>query len=166
MHPSRSFHKATRNADSSWLVFPHWCWTLSHADLSLLLSDVDCPSASPVANCLLWVPSSNWLFCLSRTCLSYPTSGLVRDLESRPLFGFTPKQTKRSSAWRFPFIVSQKSTILQVFFFFFLLIIIRSGRLAEIKWSACMSKKWGFCVSHSPGQMLSCAYTICSYSQI
>ena len=35
-----------------------------------------------------------------------------------------------------------KSTILQVlfFFFFFLLIIIRSGLLAEIRWSECMSK--------------------------
>ena len=36
-----------------------------------------------------------------------------------------------------------KSTILQIlffFFFFFLLIIIRSGLLAEIRWSVCMSK--------------------------
>ena len=31
-----------------------------------------------------------------------------RDLELRPLFGFAPKQTKRSSAWRTPFIVSQR----------------------------------------------------------
>ena len=30
-----------------------------------------------------------------------------RDLELSPLFGFMPKQTKRSSAWRTPFIVSQ-----------------------------------------------------------
>ena len=35
---------------------------------------------------------------------------------------------------------TEKSTILQVFFFFFLLIIIRSGLLAEIRWSVCMSK--------------------------
>ena len=31
-----------------------------------------------------------------------------RDLELRPLFGFAPKQTKRSSAWRTPFIVSRR----------------------------------------------------------
>ena len=53
------FPQATRNADSPWLVFPHCSWTLSNADWSLLLSGVDCPSASPFANCLLWVPSSN-----------------------------------------------------------------------------------------------------------
>ena len=41
------------------------------------------------------------------------------------------------------------------FFFFF---IIRSGRLGEIKW-------W-VCVTHSPGQILSCAYTICTYVHI
>ena len=40
------------------------------------------------------------------------------------------------------------STILQVLFF--LLIIIRSGRLAEIKWSICISKShWGLCVTLS-----------------
>ena len=33
-----------------------------------------------------------------------------------------------------------KSTISQIFFFFFLLIIIRSGLLAEIRWSVCISK--------------------------
>ena len=31
------FPQATGNADSSWLVFPHCSWTLSHADRSLLL---------------------------------------------------------------------------------------------------------------------------------
>ena len=113
--------QATRNADSSLTVFltadrcrlrtanssclssslpldsisP--CW-------SLLLSVVDCPSASPFANCLLWVPFFNWLLwrslahCpgFSRTCLSYPTSGRVEDLELGP---------KRSSAWRTRLIV-------------------------------------------------------------
>ena len=57
------FPQATKNADSSWLVFPHCYWTLSHADWSLLcpVSTANCHSASPVANCLLWVPSSNSL---------------------------------------------------------------------------------------------------------
>ena len=35
------FPQATRNAESSWLVFPHRSWTISHADWSLLLSVVD-----------------------------------------------------------------------------------------------------------------------------
>ena len=44
-----------------------------------------------------------------------------------------------------------KSTILQfLFFFFLLLIIIRSGLLAEIRWSVCMSNSHaGLCVSFS-----------------
>ena len=52
----------------------------------------------------------------------------------------------------------------------FLLIIIRFGRLAEIRWSFCMSKSHrssiGVYMYHSPGQILGCAYTICSYGQI
>ena len=43
-----------------------------------------------------------------------------------------------------------KSTIFQILFFFFLLIIIRSGLLAEIRWSVCMSKSHrSLCVSFS-----------------
>ena len=43
---------------------------------------------------------------------------------------------------------TSKSTILQVLFF--LLIIIKSGLLAEIRWSVCMSKShWSLCVSFS-----------------
>ena len=52
-----------------------------------------------------------------------------------------------------------KSTILQVLSF--LLIIIRFSLLIEIKWSVCDPSK-----SHFPGQMQSCAYTVCSYGQI
>ena len=70
---------------------------------SLLLSVVDCPSASPFANCLLWVPFSN-----SSDWCSFVHFRSRRDLELRPLFGFAPKQAKRSSAWRTPFIVSHR----------------------------------------------------------
>ena len=43
-----------------------------------------------------------------------------------------------------------KSTILQILFFFFLLIIIRSGLLAKIRWSVCMSRSHkSLCVSFS-----------------
>ena len=44
----------------------------------------------------------------------------------------------------------------------FLLIIIKSGLLAEIRWSVCI----GVYVCHSQGQVLGYAYSICSYGQI
>ena len=51
-------------------------------------------------------------------------------------------------------------------FFFLLLIIVRSGLLAEIRWSVCMSKSHrSLCVSF-PVCVLGCAYTICWYGQI
>ena len=101
---TRNFHKATRNADSSWLVFLLCSWTLSHAEWSLLLSVVDRPSASPFANSFSQFLFPTTFFFPTRVPL--PTSGRVEGLELRPLFGFAPKQTKRSSAWRNPFIVS------------------------------------------------------------
>ena len=48
-----------------------------------------------------------------------------------------------------------------------LLVIIKSGLLAEIRWSVCMSKfHRSLCVCHFLGQVLGCAYTICLYGQI
>ena len=55
------------------------------------------------------------------------------------------------------------STILQVCI---LLIMIRSNHLAEIRWSVCTSNPRGIYESRSPGEVLSCAYTICSYGHI
>ena len=51
-------------------------------------------------------------------------------------------------------------TILQIFFLFFLLlIIIRSGLLAEMRWSVCMSKSHGsLCVSFSRTGARLCIY--------
>ena len=55
------------------------------------------------------------------------------------------------------------STILQVLFC--LLIIVRSGLLAEIRWSVCMSKsRRSLC--YFLGKVQGCAYTICLYGQI
>ena len=68
VHPSRNFLKATRNANSSWLVFPHCSWTLSHADWSLLLSGVDWPLPFRISlhQLFLWVLLSNSLWpCLA-----------------------------------------------------------------------------------------------------
>ena len=74
--------------------------SLFHADWSLLLSGVDWPLASPFANCLLSVPLSN------SSCVPLPTSGHVEISSPKP-FGFAPKQTKESSAWRTTYVVSQ-----------------------------------------------------------
>ena len=49
---------------------------------------------------------------------------------------------------------------------FFLLIIIRSGLLAEIRWSVCMSKSQRRFLCHFLEQVLGCAYTICLYGLI
>ena len=55
-----------------------------------------------------------------------------------------------------------KSTILQVLFF--LLIIIRSGHLAEIRWSVCMSKShWSLCVSFSRRDSGLCIYLLVKF---
>ena len=72
-----------------------------------LLSGVDsiCHSPSPVANWLLWVPSSN------STRVPLPTSGHVDISSPNPLSGFVPKQTKGSSAWRTTYIVLHKKAL-------------------------------------------------------
>ena len=63
------------------------------------MSGVNWPLASPFANCLLRVPFVQ----LSLAFPSYFRS--LRDRGLRPLFGFAPKQTKGSSAWRTIYIV-------------------------------------------------------------
>ena len=58
-----------------------------------------------------------------------------------------------------------KSTILQ--FFFFLMIIIRSGLLAEIRWSVCMSKSHrSLCVSFSRTGAGLCIYHLLAWSNL
>ena len=62
-----------------------------------------------------------------------------------------------------------KSTILRLFFFFFffLLIIIRSGLLAEIRWSVCMSKfQRSLCVSFSWTGAGLCIYHLLAWSDL
>ena len=63
-----------------------------------------------------------------------------------------------------------KSTILQVFFSFFLsffFIIIRSGLLAEIRWSVCMSKSHrSLCVSFSRTGAGLCIYHLLAWSNL
>ena len=84
--PSSSLLTVVDSGQRTHLVcLPHCPWTLSHADWSLLLSVADCPSASPFAN---------YLSGFSQNCLSYPTSGLVRDLESKPFVWFRAKTDK------------------------------------------------------------------------
>ena len=67
------------------VCLPHYPWTLSHTVWSLMLSVVDCPSASPFVNSL-----SGFLYQL----FSSPTSSLVGDLESKPFVQFCAKTDK------------------------------------------------------------------------
>ena len=53
------------------------------------VSTANCHSASPFANCFLWVPLSN-----SSTHVPLPTSGLGRDLDSKPFVWFRAKTDK------------------------------------------------------------------------
>ena len=54
-----------------------------------------------------------------------------------------------------------------LFFFFFLLIIIRSGLLAEIRWSVCMSKSQrSLCVSFSRTDAGLCIYHLFVWSNL
>ena len=75
---------------------PHCPWT---GLFSCPLSTAPLRHPSPTAY-------SGFLFPTALTGVSLPTSSLVEDLELRPLFGFAPKQTKGSSAWRTTHIVS------------------------------------------------------------
>ena len=115
---AKPLQKGTNNVDifSRWLARPlcsssgfsshlsDFCW-LWHsldssfkADRSPLPSVVDCLSASPFDSC----PSS-----FSWTCLFSPLPVLSEISSSGLGLGFTPKQTKRLSAWRTHPIVSQ-----------------------------------------------------------
>ena len=114
MHPSWTFHKATRNANSSWLVFPH-----------LLLDPISCRLVSSAVWC--WLPTAFLPrpsptafsgFLLPTLRLTFPCLLLVASEISspNPLSGFVPKQTKGSSAWRTTYIVSQAQNELNTFF--------------------------------------------------
>ena len=59
------------------------------------------------------------------------------------------------------------SFILQILSFFFLLIIIRSGLLAEIRWSVCISKSHrGLCVSFCRTGAGLCIYHLLAWSNL
>ena len=109
------FPQDTKNADSSWLVFHHCYWTLSHADWSLLCpeSTANCPSPSPVTNWLLWVPLSKSSLSRSLTHFRH-----VEDRELKPLFGFAPKQTKGSSVILWGELTCWLSSTLQAVVYF------------------------------------------------
>ena len=96
-------------------IFPHYGWTLSHADSSLC-----CPVAtaslrrpSPTAS------SSSFFQLSSRVPLPLPVT--PRSQVPNPLSGFAPKQKKELSAWRNTNIVLHR--VCSSFFFKFLWIV-------------------------------------------
>ena len=87
------------------------------------------------------------------------TIGIIVTFMYHSFFQFSSKVKVLNSLFtffQFYSVVSQDSR----YSFFFFLIIIRTGLLAEIRWSVCISK------SHFLGQVLGCAYTICCHGQI
>ena len=85
-----------RHLDSIFFAGPY----LMLPRLSARVSTVDCLCLCPVANCCQFLCSTNSLFA-SRYHFQ-----IRRDFRSKnPLSGFTPKQTKESSAWRATHIV-------------------------------------------------------------
>ena len=112
-------------------------------------------SPSPLSNPLVTVPNASIIISKIVTCMF--RSSLARSMY---LYFFSLS---------FSFIlwsaVTAKSTILQVLFF--LLIIIRSGLLAEIRWSVCMSKSYRcLCVLFSRTGAVLCIYHLFVWSNL
>ena len=67
--------------------------------------------------------------------------------------------------FQFYFVISRTSKVYSFASFFFLLIILRSGLLAEIRWSVCMSKSHrSLCVSFSKTDARLCIYHLLVWS--
>ena len=94
------------------------------------------------------------------------TTGIIITFMFHSFFNSLARSTYLSLfSHSFSFILwsagTAKSTILQIFFFFFLWIIIRSGLLAEIRWSVCISKSdRSLCVSFSRTGSGLCIYSL------
>ena len=114
-------------------------------------------SSSPFCNPLVTVPNAPITIGMIVTCMFHSFFNSLA--MSRYLSFFSHS---------FSFILwsagTAKLTILQVIFF--LLIIIRSGLLAEIRWSFVCQSPIGVYVCYFLRQLLGCAYTICLYGQI
>ena len=120
MYFSRNFYKATRNTNSSWLVFSH-CRPLSTQDCELILSVfLTAPGlylnrlVSSAVRCRLpfcvtlrQLLSLGSFFQLPYLAFPFPLPVSSKISSINPLSDFAPKQTKGSSAWRTTYIVSQ-----------------------------------------------------------
>ena len=123
-----------------------------------------CKSSSPFNNPLVTVPKAPITICIIVTFMFH--SLFLFLVRSRYLSFFSLS---------FSFILwstgTEKSTIFQILFFFFvffcLLLIIRSGFLAEIWWSVCMSKSHrSSCVSFSRTDAGLCIYHLFVWSNL
>ena len=152
-------------------------WSLSNSK-SLQVSRTLLSILADLNNVVVWIVSTRPLFSKSSSpfinhLVTVPRAPITIDITVTFMFHSFFNSLARSKylsffSHSFNFTLrsarTAKSTILQVLLF--LLIIIRSGRLTEIKRCVWMWKSQSLCVSHSSGQMLGCAYTICSYGQV
>ena len=130
-------------------------------------------------NVVEWIVSTRPLISKSSSPFNYPlvtgpkvrtTIGIIVTFMFHSFFDLLAR-SRYLSFFSFSFIFTQgsagtaTSTILQVLFF--LLIIIRSGRLAEIRWSVFMWKSHGsFCVSFSRIYAGLCIYRLFVWSNL
>ena len=151
-----------RHLDSIFFAGPYLlCYCLrSRPNLSVVPRQLFCWLASLLSRRqLLSAPFSNQLSFASPYHFR-----IRRDFRSKnPLSGFAPKQTKESSAWRATHIVLQWSEFCKYSFFVDYYKFYSSGRVQVIYLYVKIPEEF---MSLSPGHMLGCAYTICSFGQI
>ena len=125
-------------------------------------------------NAVVWMVStqpptskSSWPF--NNSLVTVPkapiTIGIIVTLIFHSFFNSLAR-SRYLSLFQFYSVVSRDSKVHNFADVLILLIIIRSGLLAEIRWSVCISKSnRSLCVSFSR-KVLGCAYTICWHGQI
>ena len=172
----------------SFIILLIWkFFTPALADCFLLESNIKSPQISRTLlsthadfnNAVVWTVSVHPLFSKSSSLctnplVTVPNSPNTISVTVTFMFHSFFSSLARSSylsLFSLPFnftlwsVRTAKSTIREVLFF--LLTITRSGLLAEIKWSVCISKSQRIiCASHFLGQILGCAYTISQPSRV
>ena len=115
-------------------------------------------SSTPFSNPLVTVPNAPITIAIIVTCIFHSFFNSLARLQYLSFFSHSFRFILWSAG-------TAKSTIFQVHFF--LLIIIRSGLLAEIRWSVCMSKfHRSLCVSFSRTGAGLCIYHLLVWSNL
>ena len=125
-------------------------------------------SSSPFSNPLVTVPNAPITIGIIVTCMFHSFFQFSRKVGVLiflyTFFQFYSVDSRDSKVDNF---ASSLFFFFFFFFFLFLLIIIRSGLLAEIRWSLCMSKShWNLCVLFSRTDAVFCIYHLFVWSNL